>query len=79
MGMGGSMAAETVGRLQLFLCFPVSVLGIAVTGHQWKNMEIRDGWKRASRAHPNSASEPGLKDNTAEYAFRRIHFTRQGR
>ncbi|MCB5275309.1 hypothetical protein BJG92_02857 [Arthrobacter sp. SO5] len=43
MGMGGPAAAETVSPLQLLLCVPVSVLGIAVTGQWWKNMEISAG------------------------------------
>lgn len=43
MGMGGAAAAETVSPLQLFLCVPVSVLGIAVTGEWWRNMQISSG------------------------------------
>ncbi len=43
MGMGGLEAAETVSPLQLLLCVPVSVLGIAVTGQWWKNMEVSAG------------------------------------
>ena len=40
MGMGGAAAAETVSPLQLFLCVPVSALGIAITAQWWKNMQI---------------------------------------
>ena len=43
MGMGGAAAAETVSPLQLFLCVPVSALGIAATGQWWKNMQISSG------------------------------------
>ncbi|TQJ40073.1 ABC-2 type transport system permease protein [Arthrobacter sp. SLBN-112] len=43
MGMGGAAAAETVSPLQLFLCVPVSALGIAITAQWWKNMQISSG------------------------------------
>lgn len=43
MGMGGAAVAETVSALQLFLCVPVSVLGIAITGQWWKTMHISAG------------------------------------
>jgi len=43
MGMGGAAAAEAVGPLQLFLCVPVSVIGIGITGQWWKNMQISSG------------------------------------
>ncbi len=43
MGMGGAAAAGTVSPLQLFLCIPVSLVGIAVTGQWWKRMEISAG------------------------------------
>jgi len=43
MGMGGATAADAVSPLQLFLCVPVSLLGIAVTGQWWKNMQISAG------------------------------------
>ncbi|HEY8699984.1 MAG TPA: ABC transporter permease [Arthrobacter sp.] len=43
MGMGGAAAAETVNPLQLFLCVPVSVLGIVITGQWWKTMQISTG------------------------------------
>lgn len=43
MGMGGSDAAETINPLQLILCIPVSVLGIAATGQWWKTMEVTAG------------------------------------
>ncbi|MDQ0826894.1 ABC-2 type transport system permease protein [Arthrobacter sp. B2I5] len=43
LGMGGAAAAETVSPLQLFLCVPVSALGIAITVQWWKNMQISSG------------------------------------
>ncbi|MGM9473777.1 ABC transporter permease [Pseudarthrobacter sp. YS3] len=43
MGMGGAAAAETVNPLQLFLCVPVSALGITITGQWWKGMQISSG------------------------------------
>jgi ABC-2 type transport system permease protein len=43
MGMGGAAAAETVNPLQLFLCVPVSALGITITGRWWKDMQISSG------------------------------------
>ncbi|MET4589330.1 ABC transporter permease [Arthrobacter sp. 754] len=43
MGMGGAAAAETVTPLQLFLCAPVSALGIIITGQWWKGMQISSG------------------------------------
>lgn len=43
MGMGGAAAAETVSPLQLFLCAPVSALGIIITGQWWKGMQISSG------------------------------------
>lgn len=43
MGMGGAAAADMVSPLQLLLCVPVSVLGIAITGQWWKTMQISSG------------------------------------
>lgn len=43
MGMGGTAAAESVNPLQLVLCVPVSVLGIAITAQWWKSMQISSG------------------------------------
>ncbi|MHC6591611.1 ABC transporter permease [Arthrobacter sp. C152] len=43
MGMGGAGAAETVNAPQLLLCVPVSIVGVAITGHWWKTMQISTG------------------------------------
>lgn len=43
MGMGGAAAAETVNPLQLFLCVPVSALGVVLTCEWWKSMQISPG------------------------------------
>lgn len=43
MGMGGPAAAEAVNPVQLFVCVPVSALGIALTGSWWKGMQITSG------------------------------------
>lgn len=43
MGMGGTAAAEAVNPVQLFLCIPVSALGITLTGMWWKTMQINTG------------------------------------